>query len=251
MSTRDEILQAFQRVEAALGLTLREVLPYCHSCEGDEQIVGNTLAQLVKEGVLTREGFRAGRNIFRLADQAAQPLVDKPLRPAHSRAGGRPPKGNSTLEGRILEALRKKSPLSAAQLASHARAGVSSVYATLSVMRKKGSAIPVSGRRGVWQLPEMQDAPTLPSVMAQIVELHNRAKTVNGERVMGAIEKGVPIPSPHRRRGDVVARLRQLQVGDSFFTTIPHATFAKSAKRLGIPITRRREGNGFRIWRTA
>lgn len=256
MATRDEILGAFRRLaDPGLGLTLREVLPHCTSCEGDEQIVGNTLAQLVREGELFREGFRAGRNIFRraVAQSAAPEKAPREPRAAPRRAkrtvrvnGSAKP--DKPLAARLLEALRERSPSSVAAMAAHAGAGVSSVYATLSVMRKKGLAASVPGRRGIWMLVvgETAPKPTPPSVALQPPIVSARRA-----RMIGAIEKNVPLPAIHGPRGDVVARLRELEIGDSFYTTVPHATFAKSAKRAGIQITRRKEREGFRIWRIA
>ena len=65
------------------------------------------------------------------------------------------------------------------------------------------------------------------------------------------IDKNVPIPTSH---GNLKYPFDKLEVGDSFFVEgIEHpARLAKYcyAKRHGITLVSKREGNGHRIWRT-
>lgn len=66
------------------------------------------------------------------------------------------------------------------------------------------------------------------------------------------IEKGIPTPTENWNSSTVVV-LRQMDVGDS--ALFPECTpfFASSvntaAKRLGITVVTRKEGNGRRVWR--
>ena len=72
-------------------------------------------------------------------------------------------------------------------------------------------------------------------------------KKTNGEI---KIENGVPLPPIHRGRGEIINALRKMDIGDSFYTAKAWSMYNVAA-RAGITITVRREGKGFRIWRTA
>lgn len=64
------------------------------------------------------------------------------------------------------------------------------------------------------------------------------------------VEKGIPIP---KRRHGVRGKypLEELEPGDSFWVKDEQDTnlCRVYARRHGIRMTRRREGDGFRIWR--
>jgi hypothetical protein len=67
--------------------------------------------------------------------------------------------------------------------------------------------------------------------------------------MIGPIEKDVPLPKP-TRRSELMQRLADLEVGDSFITDHGHAKLHSYASRLGITITTRYHAAGqCRVWR--
>jgi ribosomal protein L13E len=64
------------------------------------------------------------------------------------------------------------------------------------------------------------------------------------------IEKGIPI-APAKSRTGLTATLRKLEIGDSFHApVIAQAGLSSLAKRIGITVASRRDGEGgVRIWR--
>jgi len=69
------------------------------------------------------------------------------------------------------------------------------------------------------------------------------------------IEKGIPIPTTTARKGNNVEQLKAMEPGDSVYFDAPikkKATrFYRVAKRLGIKVVIRVEGDGMRMWRAA
>lgn len=66
------------------------------------------------------------------------------------------------------------------------------------------------------------------------------------------IQKNIPIPSKRKSSEGVAHLLRKMEIGDSFYINGDDCNSAYQASiRLGISITRRKEGTGLRIWRTA
>lgn len=72
-------------------------------------------------------------------------------------------------------------------------------------------------------------------------------------RARGAvtIEKGIPMPKPKQRRGELRDTLEKMVVGDSII--IPHdAHVYDIARAIGIRVVSSKiEGGGFRVWRCA
>lgn len=66
------------------------------------------------------------------------------------------------------------------------------------------------------------------------------------------IDKGVPMPPVTRNRPLTDHPLDRMKVGDSFFlpTRTPGALHY-AAKRRGIKLSARREGEGVRVWRVS
>ena len=62
------------------------------------------------------------------------------------------------------------------------------------------------------------------------------------------IEKGVPFRNP---RGNQVAVLEQMEIGDSFFEPNPRRNWRMDASLRGIKVSQAKEGAGLRIWRVA
>jgi hypothetical protein len=65
------------------------------------------------------------------------------------------------------------------------------------------------------------------------------------------IEKGVPLPTVNT---GLTATIRILEIGDSFL--IPLSATARSnvavtAKRIGVKVVTRKDGDNIRVWRTA
>lgn len=76
---------------------------------------------------------------------------------------------------------------------------------------------------------------------------------------MTTVDKNIPIPPIKRRNGgkgkplgDYGKALLAAAVGDSFLVPTRHqyTNLRKLAQRKGLVITVRREGEGWRIWRT-
>jgi hypothetical protein len=67
------------------------------------------------------------------------------------------------------------------------------------------------------------------------------------------IEKGIPIPTTTARKGNNVEQLKAMEPGDSVYFDAPikkKATrFYRVAKRLGVKVIIRVEGEGMRMWR--
>lgn len=65
------------------------------------------------------------------------------------------------------------------------------------------------------------------------------------------VERGVPIPSRHKKGGELSALLRKLEIGDSFLSDGTHSamTIASTARTLGIRTSYRRTSEGIRVWR--
>lgn len=63
------------------------------------------------------------------------------------------------------------------------------------------------------------------------------------------IEKGIPIPDKGKRKSAIP--FDKMEVGDSFLVRFTQRTgIHTTAKRFGITITSRQEGDKVRIWRT-
>lgn len=73
------------------------------------------------------------------------------------------------------------------------------------------------------------------------------------ERALPAltIEKGIPMPKPKQRRGELRETLAKMVVGDSII--LPHdAHVYDIAKSIGIRVVSSKiEAGGFRVWRCA
>ncbi len=65
-----------------------------------------------------------------------------------------------------------------------------------------------------------------------------------------AIDKDVPMPGPRQRHSVIRNTLLEMTVGDSFFLKTASAGCCHAqAKKLGMKLVARREGEGFRVWR--
>lgn len=74
--------------------------------------------------------------------------------------------------------------------------------------------------------------------------------SIRFEGVIGEIEKNVPLPqSWNVRASGLPETLRALEAGDSFHFNGPKTSPHVLAWRLGIKITLRKDGDGFRVWR--
>ncbi len=77
--------------------------------------------------------------------------------------------------------------------------------------------------------------------------------------MIGPIESGVPLPDPagcHVSRrsldgGTLGKAMTQLQIGDSFLTDKTLQAISAAALRSGTHVTSRKEGNLYRVWRSA
>lgn len=68
---------------------------------------------------------------------------------------------------------------------------------------------------------------------------------------MLTIEKGVPIATGRNRHAGLATILARMDVGDSIFVDESKQRMAAGgyADKLGIKITSKKEGDGYRIWR--
>lgn len=62
------------------------------------------------------------------------------------------------------------------------------------------------------------------------------------------IEKDIPIPDRFCR-GEIVETLKQMKVGDSFYYEANRIDTKPAAQKLGILMTVRIDGKGYRYWR--
>ena len=72
------------------------------------------------------------------------------------------------------------------------------------------------------------------------------------------IEKGVPLPeeSPHSGRraswsDSLSATFLRMEKGDSIVSTRSLQAISSASCRSGVSVTSRREGGGYRVWRTS
>ena len=71
------------------------------------------------------------------------------------------------------------------------------------------------------------------------------------------IEKGIPLPDPGKRhfgginkRSGLCAAFANMEFGDSLFTTKTLQAISAAAIKSGAHVTSRKEGAGYRVWRT-
>lgn len=78
---------------------------------------------------------------------------------------------------------------------------------------------------------------------------HKAEEPIAGNKFVGEIETGVPVPPQGRRDSALREALSRLRPGDSFRTAYSPKTAHKMAAGVGIKVVTRREGEGIRIWR--
>lgn len=70
-----------------------------------------------------------------------------------------------------------------------------------------------------------------------------------GSKFVGAIQADVPLPPSRNGNGTLRRTLSQLKVGESFATDYSSKAGYDMARKLGIKVTYRPEGDGIRLWR--
>ena len=64
------------------------------------------------------------------------------------------------------------------------------------------------------------------------------------------IEKNIPIPELNPRKSGLTRVFRQMEIGDSVLLSADDVmSLTRVSKDAGVKVTRRIEGDGYRVWR--